>query len=121
VTADTAGRYDPRVRLHHLALRVADPARSAAFYAGVLGLLELRRVERDGRLAAVWLRAGECVVMLERKLRGAGPEAGSAPDLADWERRLAAAGVAVADRTENTLYFSDPDGHRVAVSRYAFP
>ena len=30
--------------------------------------------------------------------------------------RLARAGIPLDDRTEHTLYFRDPDGHRVAVS-----
>ena len=38
--------------LHHVALRVADPERSLAFYSGVLGLSEARRlIDDDGRVA----------------------------------------------------------------------
>lgn len=116
-------RYDPGVELHHLALRVADCERSTAFYAGVLGLPELRRSERG-----VWLRLGSAVLMLERALRGAGTETGSGhllalavDDLSAWETRLARAGVAVVDRTEHTLYLQDPDGHRVGLSRLPLP
>ncbi len=116
------------MRLHHVALRVADCERSAAFYGGLLGLPELRRTEEGGALRAVWLRAGDVVVMLERALRGSGDTAGSGhllafavDDIAEWERRLAAAGVAVADRTEHTLYVRDPDGHRVGLSRFPLP
>jgi catechol 2,3-dioxygenase-like lactoylglutathione lyase family enzyme len=108
------------VRIHHLALRVADCARAAAFYSGVLGLPELRRRE-DG--AALWLRAGDAILMLERSLRGVGPNAGSGHvlalevhDLAAWETRLTQAGIAVVDRTDHTLYVQDPDGHRVGLS-----
>jgi catechol 2,3-dioxygenase-like lactoylglutathione lyase family enzyme len=111
------------VRIHHLALRVADPERSARFYREVLLLEETSRRERDGRLHSVWLRAGEVVLMLERELRGAGAGSGSAhllalevEDLALWESRLAAAGVSVDDRTDFTLYCRDPDGHRVGLS-----
>jgi len=111
------------VELHHLALRVADCERSAAFYAGVLGLPELRRSERG-----VWLRLGSAVLMLERALRGAGAGAGSGhllslavDDLSAWEARLLRAGVAVVDRTEHTLYLQDPDGHRVGLSRFPLP
>ena len=113
--------------LHHLALRVADPARAAAFYSGLLGLPELRRVEGPSGLMAVWLQAGAAVLMLERRLRGTGPSEGSGhllvlatDDLAAAAQGLARAGVAVEDRTEHTLYFRDPDGHRVGLSDYAF-
>lgn len=113
--------------LHHLALRVADPARAAAFYGGVLGLPELRRTEGPSGLIAVWLQAGAAVLMLERRLRGTGPAEGSGHllvlhtgDLKAAEQDLARAGVAVEDRTEHTLYFRDPDGHRVGFSDYPF-
>lgn len=106
-----------------MALRVADCDRSAAFYAGVLGFPEIRRFDDGGRPRAVWLRAGDSVLMLERSLRGAGPDAGSghvlvfAVDaLADWEALLSDAGVAVDDRTAYTLYLRDPDGHRVGLT-----
>ena len=111
------------LRIHHLAVRAADPERSAAFYSGVLGLPEVRRREDAEGLRAVWVQAGEAVLMIERSLRGQGPAAGSGhvlafavDDLAGWERRLAAAGVPVDDRTEATLFVRDPDGHRVGLS-----
>lgn len=114
--------------IHHLALRVADVERSRAFYAGLLGLPELRRFEEEGRLRSVWLQAGDAVLMLESRLRGGGPEGGSGhllafpvDDLHAWAQRLAAAGVAVLDRTEHTLYVRDPDGHRVGLSDLSFP
>lgn len=118
-----------RPHLHHLALRVADPVRSAGFYAAALGLAQ-RAVHRepDGEVRAVWMGLGDAVLMLERRLRGAGPDAGSAhvlvlatDDLAAAEARLRSAGVETTDRSEFTLYFSDPDGHRLGLSAYAFP
>lgn len=113
------------MRIHHVALRVADCDRSAAFYSGVLGLPERRRL-RDGEgVRAIWLETDGAVLMLERTLRGRGETAGSghllafaADDLAVWERRLQEAGVAVEDRTEFTVYVRDPDGHRVGLTRY---
>jgi len=115
------------MRIHHLALRVADCERAVRFYAGVLGLAERRRQENEGVLRAVWLEAGGAVLMLERGLRGRPGAEGSGhvlafavDDLAAWEARLAAGGVAVDDRTESTLYVCDPDGHRVALSVYRF-
>jgi catechol 2,3-dioxygenase-like lactoylglutathione lyase family enzyme len=117
------------VSLHHLALRVADPRRSAAFYAAALGLPALaEHADADGQTRAVWLGLGDAVLMLERSLRGEGPADGSGhvlvvavADLAAAEARLAAAGVAVVDRTEFSRYFTDPDGHRVGVSAFRFP
>ena len=109
-----------------MALRVADCERSAAFYAGVLGLRETRRFVESGALRSIWLAAGEATLMLEHALKGAGPDEGSGhliafavEDLPDWERRLALAGVAVQDRTAATLYVQDPDGHRVGLTTYA--
>ena len=111
--------------IHHVALRVADPERSRAFYGGVLGLVEARRFEADGRVRSIWMHAGDAVVMLEREIKGAGPAAGSGhvlsfaiDDLAAWEARLAAAGVTISDRTAATLFVNDPDGHRVGLSVY---
>ncbi|HSY39843.1 MAG TPA: hypothetical protein VLA79_09950, partial [Polyangia bacterium] len=37
---------------------------------------------------------------------------------ADWEGRLAAAGVAVVHRTDYTLYLADPEGNRVGLSHW---
>ena len=115
------------MRIHHVALRVADCARSAEFYTGLLGLPELRRFAADGGPRAVWVWAGDAVVMLERALKGAGEEKGSGhvlvlavDDLAAWEARLQEAGVPVDDRTAYTLYVRDPDGHRVGLSAYRF-
>jgi glyoxylase I family protein len=112
--------------VHHLALRVAEVERALAFYAGVLGLSERRRFqEPDGRLRSAWLQAGSVVLMLEQRLRGAGPEAGSGhvlafavSDLSAWEARLATAGIAIDDRTPFTLFVRDPDGHRIGLSTY---
>ncbi len=114
-----------RLRVHHLALRVADCERAAAFYTGLLGLPELRRFEDAGRPRSIWLRAGDAVLMLELGLRGLGPDQGSGHLLAlavdslpEWEPRLGAAGVAIDDRTAHTLYVRDPDGHRVGLTVY---
>jgi len=115
------------MRLHHLALRVADVERSLGFYAGLLGLEELERwPEGGGGWRSAWLQLSDGVLMLERNLRG-GPSAGSGhlltlsiDSLAEWEARLAGAGAAIVDRTEATLYLLDPDGHRVGLSVFRF-
>jgi hypothetical protein len=116
------------VRVHHLALRVADLERSIGFYAGVLGLAVVRRWDDEhGAPRSAWLRAGSVVLMLERRLAGAGVEQGSGhvlalavDDLGQWEARLHRHAVALDGRSEHTLYVRDPDGHRVGLSTYPF-
>ena len=110
-------------RIHHVAIRVADPVASLAFYSGVLGLPEVRRFQEKGRVRSIWVRAGDAVLMLEREIKGSGPGAGSGhvlvlevDDLEDWVGRLAIAGRRPLERTASTLYIADPDGHRVGLS-----
>jgi catechol 2,3-dioxygenase-like lactoylglutathione lyase family enzyme len=120
---DIATRSAP-LSIHHLALRVADCEASRDFYSGVLGLEELRRCGRQEVIESVWLALGQgAILMLERRLRGSGPEAGSGhllalavDDLAPWESRLAELGIAIEDRTRDTIYVCDPDGHRVGLT-----
>ena len=111
--------------LHHLALRVRDPEASARFYGAVLGLPEVRRFDGpEGRLRSIWLRMGSAVLMLEREIKIDGASGTGhvlvlrVEELPSWESRLAAAGVEIADRTAATLFFLDPDGHRVGLSVY---
>jgi len=113
------------LRLHHVALRVADCETARSFYAGLLGLAETRRSAGPDGLVSVWLQTGETVLMLERRLRGTGAVSGSGhllafavDDLASWEQRLTETGVVIEDRTAHTLYFRDPDGHRVGLTTY---
>lgn len=114
-------------RVHHIALRVKDCARSARFYEQAFGLRVIRRVQGGDALRAVWLGAGDTVLMLELSLRGEGPVEGSGhvlifptADLAVAEERFKALGIEVTDRTASTLYVSDPDGHRAGVSTFPF-
>jgi glyoxylase I family protein len=113
------------LRLHHVALRVADCEASRSFYCGLLGLEERRRSQDGDNLSSIWIQSGETILMIERRLRGHGAESGSGhllafavDDLGAWERRLAQAGLAVEDRTRHTLYVRDPDGHRVGLTTY---
>lgn len=109
--------------IHHVALRVADPLASLAFYSGVLGLPEVRRLHDGGRVRSIWVRMGECALMLEREIKGSGPAGGSGhvlvlevADLDDWVGRLERAGHPAIDRTGATVYVADPDGHRVGLT-----
>jgi catechol 2,3-dioxygenase-like lactoylglutathione lyase family enzyme len=111
---------------HHLALRVKDVGRSLAFYSGVLGLPEVRRNETNATLESAWLRVGPSLLMVERRLKGRGPASGSGHlvafrvgALGPWRKHLARSGVKLDGHTDYTLYFRDPDGHRVGLS--AFP
>lgn len=112
-------------RIHHVAIRVADPVSSLAFYSGVLGLPEVHRLQEEGRVRSIWVRAGDTVLMLEREIKGSGPSAGSGhvlvlevDDLEEWVGRLERAGRRPTERTASTVYIADPDGHRVGLSVY---
>jgi len=119
---------------HHLAIQCADLERCERFYREVLGLTVLRRWPGQGGLdRSVWLGLGEgAFLALERA--GAPPEerawsdprAGlhlmalriAASARADWEGRLAEAGVEVVHRTSWTLYLRDPEGNRIGLSHH---
>lgn len=116
---------------------VADVARAAAFYEGVLGL---SRLLGDDRLVA--LDAGPASVLLiflrggtlkDIHLPGGTIPAhdGSGPyhfalriphgTLEDWRRHLVAQGVTITAEMAwpqggNSLYFNDPDGHVVELA-----
>jgi catechol 2,3-dioxygenase-like lactoylglutathione lyase family enzyme len=111
------------MRIHHLAMRSAEPARLERFYTGVLGLAVVRR---DPSRGSVWLRAGEAIVMIEPRSGGEPsiPEGSMelvafavGPDQAeDLRARLTHSGVAIEGETVYTMYFRDPDGRRIALS-----
>ncbi len=111
--------------LDHLVLRVADMDRALAFYCGVLGLREERRVERIG---LVQLRAGAAMVDLVPAVDG---ERGRNLDhfalrIAPWRpdairAHLAAHGYATpepalrygAEGDGWSIYVDDPEGNTV--------
>jgi glyoxylase I family protein len=127
--------------VHHVAIAVRDLEAAEAFYTRVLGLPILRRWPVTGeetgdekRDRSVWLDLGEgAFLALERadaEIARAGAPADRAHGYlmialrisraarADWEARLAAAGVAVVHRTAYTLYVADPEGNRVGLSHW---
>jgi glyoxylase I family protein len=120
--------------VHHLAIAVRDLEATAAFYEAVLGLPVLRRwPATDG--AAVdrsrWLDlGGGAFLALERSDGQPAAHHDQTPGIqlvalriarearADWEARLASAGVPVVHRTAYTIYLRDPEGNRVALSHW---
>jgi glyoxylase I family protein len=124
--------------VHHVAIAARDLEALEAFYTGVLVLPILRRWPLAGdekRDRSVWLDlGGGAFLALERaadaEVTRAGPPAERAPGYllialritpaarADWEARLAAAGVGVVHRTAHTLYLADPEGNRVGLSHW---
>ena len=114
------------------ALYTDDMERARAFYEDVL---ELKPIFSDSRLCAYGV-AGRDVLLIFK--RGAAKETATMPggtipghdgagplhiafaigkdELAEWERRLEANGIAIEGRTTwkrggESIYFRDPDGH----------
>lgn len=125
--------------LDHLVLTVADVEATVAFYTAVLGMgaEEFRPADGSRRMA---LTFGAQKINLHRagaefEPKAKVPRPGSADlcflsqtPLADWQRHLAAQGVAVEEgpvpRTGATgpilsLYIRDPDGNLIEISNKA--
>jgi catechol 2,3-dioxygenase-like lactoylglutathione lyase family enzyme len=122
------------MKLHHVALQVTDLDVARRFYEGVLGFAVVRE-----QAHALWLAAGEVIVMLER-CAGAAPDASSSSSTSSWaseapgpfvvsfaiapaERaglraRLVAAGVTISHESAYTVYVRDPFGARLGFSHY---
>lgn len=122
-------RIDPRVRVGHVHLKVADIDRSRAFYCGVLGFTVTMSLGDD----AVFLAAGSyhhhLAINTWESRGGAAPAAGTTglhhvaflyptrAALAVALRRLREAGVELTGASDHggseAIYFSDPDGNCV--------
>ncbi|MGH7457730.1 MAG: VOC family protein [Longimicrobiaceae bacterium] len=124
---------DPRVRIGHVHLKVADVERALAFYQGVLGF-ELR--QRMGKQAAFVSAGGyhhHIGLNSWQSEGGPPPPSGSTglyhlaivyPDrrsLADASRRLEQAGIPLEGAADHgvseALYLRDPDGNGVELYR----
>jgi len=132
VTVDSAP-LDPRVRIGHVHLKVADLERALGFYRDVLGFEVTQRMGRD----AAFLSAGgyhhHIGLNTWESAGGPPPAPGTTglyhvailyPDraaLADACRRLRAAGIALEGASDHgvseALYLRDPDGNGVELYR----
>ena len=145
-SATASEHHAPPGGVHHVAVGVRDLGAAEAFYTGVLGLPILRRWPVTGEMTgkmtgddqrdrSVWCDlGGGAFLALERAADGEVTPEGAAADRghgylmialritratrADWEGRLAAAGVAIVHRTAYTLYVNDPEGNRVGLSHW---
>ncbi|HEY4221888.1 MAG TPA: VOC family protein, partial [Myxococcota bacterium] len=101
------------MKLHHVAVAVADLARARAFYEGVLGLAVVREQPH-----AIWVDAEDTIVMLELE-RPAHRDrehrehrehprvlafAIDAGEHAVWRDKLARAGVVIESESDFTIY-----------------
>ena len=115
------------MKVHHLAVCVADLARAETFYAGFLGLEVVRR--QEGR--SIWFGLDEGAFLAVELATAAAPRrVDESPgwhclalsiDKAEretWRARAAAAGHPVERESPYTLYLRDPDGNLVALSHY---
>ncbi|HEX2035250.1 MAG TPA: VOC family protein [Chloroflexota bacterium] len=128
------------VGVDHINLRVAQLDRALRFYAGVLGLREVRRQTRpDGSVGLLALRAGQAIIFLQPS-PGYTPaedhqrsgldhysleiEATDPQRLAEWLREQ---GVEViegpvrrfgAHGDGTSVYVRDPDGHHLELKQY---
>jgi catechol 2,3-dioxygenase-like lactoylglutathione lyase family enzyme len=128
----------PRIqRILETALYCDDLVRARTFYRDILGVETLYS---DDRLVAFDARGGTVLLLFRRgsTVDGASQSGGvipphdgsgpvhialaiSAADLPEWERHLAASGVAIESRVRwarggESLYFRDPDGHSVELA-----
>jgi lactoylglutathione lyase len=114
----------------HVAIRVKDVDRTLDFYIGRLGLREMMRLDRDGRLWLLYLRVTDNQ-FLEVFSEGTGERAADREavgynhlclEVADIDvalRELEAAGVPLARDKQMgqdgnwQAWIEDPDGHRI--------
>ena len=114
----------------HVAIRVKDVERTLDFYVGKLGMREMMRLDRDGRLWLLYLRITD-TQFLEVFPEGVGERAAEREavgfnhmclEVADIDgalRELEAAGVPLIREKQMgadgnwQAWIEDPDGHRI--------
>ena len=113
-------------------LTVADLEKSVAFYSEVVGFAIDQKHEREGKLRAVSLRAGEVRILLGQddgakgmdRVKGEGfsLQITTAQDIDGLARRIKEHGVALDTEPVDTPWgarvfrFRDPDGFRFTIS-----
>jgi lactoylglutathione lyase len=122
--------------LAHMAIQVRDVERSLDFYVNTLGLTEVMRLERDGRLWLVYLRTaddqflelcshGEGGPAIRREASGSSPVCLPVPDMDQCVRDIEAAGIPfyrpIAKQADSNwqCWVRDPDDHRIALMEMA--
>ena len=120
------------LRLHHLAVKTQNLAKSEAFYVSVLGLPVLKRHEDARGPRSLWLGLGDSAVLAVE--RADAPDAPTRLDdaagwhcvaltmdvseRASWMAKLEAAGHPIFHQTPYSIYVRDPDGAVVALSHF---
>ena len=116
------------MRVHHIAIQVADLERMATFYRDLLGLTPIESPRADAR----WFDASGTILMLERCDGSPSDEpfvtprtgfhvvafaihASQRSGMADTFNR---AGVHIERETAYSLFVRDPEGNRIALSHY---
>jgi catechol 2,3-dioxygenase len=131
--AATSRPVDPRVRIGHVHLKVADLDRALAFYTGVLGFTLTQRYGRQAAFVSAGGYHHHIGLNTWESEGGSAPPPGTTglyhvailyPDrasLADALKRLIAAGVALEGASDHgvseALYLSDPDGNGIELYR----
>jgi catechol 2,3-dioxygenase-like lactoylglutathione lyase family enzyme len=117
----------PLSRLDHVTILCSDLARSRAFYAEALGLIDGDRPPFDFPGAWLWLEGSPVVHLVggrNKDMHGTGSfdhVAFAASDLDGARARLAQAGISfretkVPGHPLHQLFFSDPDGVRIELN-----
>lgn len=110
------------MKLHHIALKVKELSLCEKFYHDVLKM-PLAKQEKSNAGRAVWFQLSETILMIEREETTKPNESLvaleiSADEKESWKKRLQANGVKIEKETPYSLYFSDPEGNKLALSHY---
>lgn len=132
-TVLTGPAIDPRTRVGHVHLKVADIERSLAFYCGILGFEVTQRLEPDAAFISAGGYHHHIGLNTWESRGGPPPPPGSTglyhlailyptrAALADALRRLIAAGIPLSGASDHgvseALYLVDPDGNGVELYR----
>jgi catechol 2,3-dioxygenase-like lactoylglutathione lyase family enzyme len=132
VFATKCSRYHPRMKIHelnHVAIHVADVARSGAFYRDVLRLEALPRPAFD--FPGAWFRLGRTqeLHLIGRRMEQTPPVnrnnhfALRVDDLAAWEKHFSEIRADFQPRKQRPdgaqqIFLCDPDGHFIELFNF---